>query len=128
MYAGAIADIEGVVATCEEALSKAEEMAGVRAGEVVIGIAGELIKGNTASIKYRRADASRPITDAEMENTPRITFKTPKGKETVYVNTENLINRIYEERTVNNNIFIEFDRLAEIIRHFGEVNADEDSD
>ena len=65
------------------------------------------------------------ITDAEMENTPRITFKTPKGKETVYVNVENLINRIYEERTVNNNIFIEFDRLAEIIRHFEEVNADE---
>lgn len=67
MYSGAIADIEGVVATCEEALSKAEDMAGVRAGEVVIGIAGELIKGNTASIKYRRADASRPITDHEME-------------------------------------------------------------
>ena len=49
-------------------MSKAEEMAGVRAQEVVIGIAGELIKGNTASIKYRRADASKPITDAEMEN------------------------------------------------------------
>ena len=65
------------------------------------------------------------ITDAEMENTPRITFKTPKGKETVYVNVEKLINRIYEERTVNNNIIIEFDRLVEIIRHFGEVNADE---
>lgn len=68
MYSGAIADIEGVAQTCEEALAKAEEMAGVRASEVVIGIAGELIKGNTASIKYRRADASRPITDAEMEN------------------------------------------------------------
>lgn len=68
MYSGAIADIEGVAQTCEEALSKAEEMAGVRAQEVVIGIAGELIKGNTASIKYRRADASKPITDAEMEN------------------------------------------------------------
>ncbi len=67
MYSGAIADIEGVAQTCEEALAKAEGMAGVRAGEVVIGIAGELIKGNTASIKYRRADASRPITDAEME-------------------------------------------------------------
>ena len=67
MYSGAIADIEGVVQTCEEALTKAEDMAGVRAGEVVIGIAGELIKGNTASIKYRRADASRPITDTEME-------------------------------------------------------------
>ena len=68
MYSGAIADIEGVAQTCEEALSKAEEMAGVRAQEVVIGIAGELIKGNTASIKYRRADATKPITDAEMEN------------------------------------------------------------
>ena len=68
MYSGAIADIEGVVQTCEEALNKAEEMAGVRAQEVVIGIAGELIKGNTASIKYRRADASKPITDAEMEH------------------------------------------------------------
>lgn len=67
MYAGAIADIDGVAQTCEEALAKAEEMAGVRAQEVVIGIAGELIKGNTASIKYRRADATKPITDVEME-------------------------------------------------------------
>lgn len=67
MYSGAIADIDGVAQTCEEALAKAERMAGVRAQEVIIGIAGELIKGNTASIKYRRADASRPITDEEME-------------------------------------------------------------
>ncbi len=50
MYAGAIADIEGVAQTCEEAVAKADDMAGVRANEVVVGIAGELIKGNTASI------------------------------------------------------------------------------
>ena len=61
MYAGAIADIQGVAKTCEEALIKAEEMAGVRASEVVIGIAGELIKGETAS------DAQQPITDEEMD-------------------------------------------------------------
>ena len=67
MYAGAIADIQGVAKTCEEALIKAEEMAGVRASEVVIGIAGELIKGETASVKYRRADAQQPITDEEMD-------------------------------------------------------------
>ena len=66
MHAGAIADIEGVAKTCEEALIKAEEMAGVRAQEVIVGIAGELIKGNTASIKYRRAEADKPITDEEM--------------------------------------------------------------
>ena len=67
MYAGAIADIQGVAKTCEEALIKAEEMAGVRANEVVIGIAGELIKGETASVKYRRANAQEPITDEEMD-------------------------------------------------------------
>ena len=60
MYSGAIADIQGVAKTCEEALIKAEEMAEVRAKEVVVGIAGELIKGNTASIRYRRAHADKP--------------------------------------------------------------------
>ncbi len=66
IFAGAISDIQGVVKTCEEALYKAEQMAGVRAKEVVIGIAGELIKGNTASIKYRRSEATKPITEEEM--------------------------------------------------------------
>ena len=66
IFAGAIADIQGVAKTCEEALYKAEKMAGVRANEVVIGIAGELIKGNTASIKYRRSEATKPITEEEM--------------------------------------------------------------
>lgn len=66
IFSGAIADIPGVAKTCEEALYKAEKMAGVRANEVVIGIAGELIKGNTASIKYRRSEATKPITEEEM--------------------------------------------------------------
>ena len=66
IFSGAIADIPGVVKTCEEALYKAEKMAGVRANEVVVGIAGELIKGNTASIKYRRTSATKPITEEEM--------------------------------------------------------------
>ncbi len=66
MYAGAIADIAGVVKTCEEALSQAEEMAGVTASEVVVGIAGELVKGNTATIKYRRSEPTKPITEDEM--------------------------------------------------------------
>ena len=67
MYAGAIADIQGVAKTCEEALVKAEDMAGVRAKEVVVGIAGELIKGETTSVKYRRIDAQKQITDDEMD-------------------------------------------------------------
>ena len=66
MVNGAIADIAGVAKVCEEALVKAEDMANVRAREVVIGIAGELIKGNTASIRYRRSNADAPITNDEM--------------------------------------------------------------
>lgn len=67
IFAGAIADINGVVGVCEKALADAEEMAGVRASEVVVGIAGELIQGNTESITYRRLDATQNIDAGEME-------------------------------------------------------------
>ena len=67
MYAGAIADISAVVGTCEKALSRAEEMAGVISKTCVVGIAGELIKGNTRTVRYRRKDSSKPISDQEMQ-------------------------------------------------------------
>lgn len=67
MHAGAIADIPAVVATCEDALVKVEETAGERAETVVVGIAGELIKGNTTTVKYTRKNPNKPITEAEMD-------------------------------------------------------------
>ncbi len=67
MYAGAIADISGVVRNCEEALSQAEDQAGLQAKRVVIGIAGELVKGVTNTIRYRRPQPERPLDNAEME-------------------------------------------------------------
>ena len=67
MHAGAIADIPAVVATCEDALVKVEEKAGERAETVVVGIAGELIKGNTTTVKYTRKNPNKPITEAEMD-------------------------------------------------------------
>lgn len=67
MYAGAIADISGVVRNCEEALADAEEQAGLQAKKVVIGIAGELVKGVTNTIRYRRPQPDRPLDSAEME-------------------------------------------------------------
>lgn len=66
IFGGAIANIPNVIKVCEEALIQAEDMAGVRAKEVVVGIAGELIKGNTSTIKYRRSNASKAITEEEM--------------------------------------------------------------
>ncbi len=67
MHSGAIADISGVVKNCEEALSAAEDQAGLQAKRVVIGIAGELVKGVTNTIRYRRPQPDRPLDEAEME-------------------------------------------------------------
>jgi cell division protein FtsA len=67
MYSGAIADIAGVVKNCEEALVVAEDQAKLQAKRVVIGIAGELVKGVTNTIRYRRPQADRPLDTAEME-------------------------------------------------------------
>ena len=67
MHAGAVADIPAVVSVCEEALVEVEKQAGERAGLTVVGIAGELIKGNTTTVNYSRKNPNKPITDAEME-------------------------------------------------------------
>ena len=67
MHSGAIADISGVVRSCEEALAEAEDQAGLQAKRAVIGIAGELVKGTTNTIRYRRPQPDRPLDEAEME-------------------------------------------------------------
>lgn len=66
MYAGAIADIPGVASVCEKALSQAEKMAGTTSKLTVVGIAGELIKGNTSTVRYRRKNGNKPLSEQEM--------------------------------------------------------------
>lgn len=67
MFGGAIADITGVVKNCEAALSKAEDQAGVQAKKVVIGIAGEFVKGITWTYHYKRSDPDQQIGAVEMQ-------------------------------------------------------------
>lgn len=67
MHSGAISDIGAVVRNCEKALSEAEEQAGFQAKRVVIGIAGELVKGLTNTIKYKRPQPDRELDMREME-------------------------------------------------------------
>lgn len=67
MHSGAIADIAGVVRNCEEALAEAEDQAGLQAKRVVIGIAGELVKGLTNTIRYKRPQPDKPLDVREME-------------------------------------------------------------
>lgn len=67
MHSGAIADIAGVVENCDKALTEAEQMANATARQAVIGIAGELVKGMTTTIRYQRANAEKRLDMAELE-------------------------------------------------------------
>jgi cell division protein FtsA len=67
MQSGTVADIPAVVENCRAALDEAEAMSGLRADRVIIGIAGELVKGfsTTRSIERKRPDSS--VTHSELE-------------------------------------------------------------
>lgn len=67
MQAGAIADIAAVVANCDQALAAAEQQAGVSSRTAVIGIAGELVKGTTSTVRFTRKNPSRELGIEEME-------------------------------------------------------------
>jgi len=67
MQAGAIADIASVVANCNEALEQAEQQAGVSARTAVLGIAGELVKGTTTTVRCSRKDANKALDINEVE-------------------------------------------------------------
>ncbi|HET8991982.1 MAG TPA: cell division FtsA domain-containing protein [Candidatus Saccharimonadales bacterium] len=67
MQAGAIADIAAVVENCDKALTQAETQAGVSVRTCIIGIAGELVKGTTTTVRVARKDATKPLDIAEME-------------------------------------------------------------
>ena len=67
MQSGTVADIAAVVDNCAVALQEAEEMAGFRPTQVVIGIAGELVKGFTTTHSQERKRPDQPITEAELQ-------------------------------------------------------------
>ncbi|OGN87325.1 MAG: hypothetical protein A2X23_05650 [Chloroflexi bacterium GWC2_73_18] len=66
MQSGTVADIAAVVDNCAVALQAAEEMAGFRPTQVVIGIAGELVKGFTTVRSQERKRPEQPIGEAEL--------------------------------------------------------------
>jgi cell division protein FtsA len=67
MQSGTVADIAAVVDNCSVALQEAEEMAGFRPSQVVIGIAGELVKGFTTVHVQERKKPTQPITNQELQ-------------------------------------------------------------
>ncbi len=64
MQGGTVTDIHGVIKNCEVALEAAAEQAGYLPEQVIMGIAGELVKGITTTIKYVRPEPLKKITIA----------------------------------------------------------------
>lgn len=80
MQAGAIADIAGVVQNCDRALSAAEQQAGVSARTAIIGIAGELVKGTTLSVRFSRKNPTKELDTAEVEKIIGLVQKRAEDK------------------------------------------------
>jgi len=68
MQSGAVTDIGGVIYNCQKAIKDAERMAGVTTTQMIMGIAGELVKGATTTFAYARREPSTKIDLAELKN------------------------------------------------------------
>lgn len=68
MLAGAVADIDGVALTCRRAIDEASQMARIKPSQVVLGIAGEFIKGITTNFAYQRNNPEEEISLVELQN------------------------------------------------------------
>lgn len=100
MQAGAISDIASVVQNCDKALSEAEEKAGVSVRTAIIGIAGELVKGTTTTVKVSRKDASRQMDIEEMERVIKLVQQRAEARAKQQVSVE-LGSKDVELRLVN---------------------------
>lgn len=68
MQGATVTDIHGVIRNCEAAIERAGEMAGLIPSQVIIGIAGELVKGTTTDIRYIRPNPKSKIDLPELKD------------------------------------------------------------
>lgn len=80
MQAGAIADIGGVVENCDSALNEAEQQAGVSVRSAVIGIAGELVKGTTTTVRVVRNQPDKALDMIEVERIIKLVQERAEAK------------------------------------------------
>jgi cell division protein FtsA len=65
---GVVTDIASVVHNCKEAIRIASQESGLKPGSMVMGIAGEFVKGATSTINYDREDHDSKINLSELRN------------------------------------------------------------
>lgn len=68
MQGGTVTDIHGVIGNCELALEQAAEQANTLPDQVIMGIAGELVKGTTTTIKYVRSEPLQKVSVEELQD------------------------------------------------------------
>lgn len=68
MQSGSVTDIASVIRNCKEAIAEAERLSSISPGQLVMGIAGELVKGATRTIRYRRHEPHNKIHFEELKN------------------------------------------------------------
>lgn len=68
MQGGKVTDISGVISNCEKAIAKAMEEAEVAPRQCIIGIAGELVKGTTTTVHYKRDNSNKKIDLRELKD------------------------------------------------------------
>src|SRR3982751_3205171 len=100
MQAGAIADIAAVTANCDHALAAAEQQAGVSARSAVIGIAGELVKGTTSTVRFTRKNPSKELSIDEMARIIELVQERAEAKARQELAWE-LVGKDMEVRLVN---------------------------
>jgi len=86
--AGVPSDIQGVIASCDRAMSRAEDMCETIPGKGVIGIAGEQVKGFSTAVTIPRADPNLKITEVELQQTLQIVEKRALREATNLVSQE----------------------------------------
>jgi len=68
LQSNAIADIASVVRNAKEAIRIAASDAGLQPSQLVMGIAGEFVKGATSTMSYKREDPDSKINVTELRN------------------------------------------------------------
>src|SRR2546423_13585831 len=63
MQSGVPSDIQGIIDSCDKAMSEAENMCDTIPGQAVIGIAGEQVKGFSTSVTVPRANPDLKINE-----------------------------------------------------------------
>ena len=75
MQGGVPSNIQGIIDSCDRAMSQAEDMCDTIPGQVVIGIAGEQVKGLSTTVTVPRSDPNLKINEVELLQTLQLVQK-----------------------------------------------------